>query len=140
MLGREEQPVHHKLHGRRSSAPNSAQAQSAPWSMGIAASLRSAYLVKAAPQGRRATPVSHVRRPVPGSRRLGRLEKWLCISCKAHVREADGFTVELGIYWLADVYLGGLNGDKAYEPCPLLKTPLAECLIIRTLKYVSIPS
>jgi len=31
-----------------------------------------------------------------------------------------GFTVELGIYGLADVDLGGLGGDEAYEPCPLL--------------------
>jgi hypothetical protein len=57
-----------------------------------------------------------------------------------HVREADGFTVELGVYRLADVDLGGLNGDEAYEPRPLLKRPLAECLITKTLDYVSIPS
>ena len=35
--------------------------------------------------------------------------------------ETDGFTVELGIYGLADVDLGGLGGDKAYEPRPLLR-------------------
>lgn len=140
MLGREEQPMHDKLHGRRNSIPDSAQARSAPWSMEIAASLRSAYFVTAAPQGRRSTPGSHMRRRAPGSRRLGRLKELICISCKAHVCEADGFTVELRIYRLADVDLGGLNGDKAYEPCPLLKKPLAECLIVRTLSYVSIPS
>jgi hypothetical protein len=72
-----------------------------------------------------------VRRPASCSRRLGRLEKY--ISCEAHVRETDGFTVELRIYRLADVDLGGLNGDKAYEPRPLLKTPLAERLIVRIL-------
>ena len=54
------------------------------------------------------------------------------MSCEAHACEADGFTVELGVYRLADVDLGGLNGDKAYEPRPLLKTPLAECLITKT--------
>jgi hypothetical protein len=89
--------------------------------MGIAASLRSVYFEKAAPQGRRATLGSHVRRPASGSRRPGRLEKCICISCEAHVRETNGFTVELGIYRLADVDLGGLNGDKAYEPRPLLE-------------------
>jgi hypothetical protein len=108
--------------------------------MGIAASSRSAYFGKAAPQGRRATLGSHVRRPASGSRRLGRLEKCICISCEAHVRETDGFTVELGVYRLADVDLGGLNGDKAYEPRPLLKTPLAECLVIKPLDEVGIPS
>jgi len=107
--------------------------------MGIAASLRSAYFGKAAPQGRRVTLGSHERRPAYGSLRLGRLEKCICISCKAHVRETDGFTVELGVYRLADVDLGGLNGDKAYEPRPLLKTPLAECLIIKTLDDGSTP-
>lgn len=51
------------------------------------------------------------------------------MSCEVDVRETDGcFTVEPGVYRLADVDLGGLNGDKAYEPRPLLKTPLAECL------------
>jgi hypothetical protein len=77
-----------------------------------------------------------VRRPASGSRRLGRLEKCICISCEAYVCETDGFTVELGVYRLADVDLGGLNGDKAYEPCPLLKTPLAKCLITKTLDDV----
>ena len=77
-----------------------------------------------------------MRRPASGSRRLGRLEKCICISCEAHVRETDGFTVELGVYRLADVDLGGLNGDKAYEPRPLLKTPLAKCLITKTLDDV----
>lgn len=37
--------------------------------------------------------------------------------------KADGFTVELGIYRLADVDLGGLDGDEAYEPRPLLQAP-----------------
>ncbi len=140
MLRCGEQPVHHKLHGRRNLIPDSAQARSAPSSMGIVASLRLACFGKAEPQGQRATLGSHVRRPASGSRRLGRLEKCICISCEAHVRETDGFTVELGVYRLADVDLGGLNGDKAYEPCPLLKTPLAESLIIKTLDEVSIPS
>ena len=81
-----------------------------------------------------------MRRPASDSRRLGRLEKCICISCEAHARETDRFTVELGIYRLANMDLGGLNGDKAYEPCPLLKIPLAECLIIKPLKDVSIPS
>jgi hypothetical protein len=108
--------------------------------MGIAASSRLAYSGKAAPQCQRATLGSHARRPASGSRRLGRLERCICISCEVHVREADGFTVELGIYRLADVDLGSLNGDKAYEPRPLLKTSLAECPIIKTLDDVSIPS
>jgi hypothetical protein len=43
------------------------------------------------------------------------------MSREAHGRETDGFTVELRIYGLADVDLGGLDGDKAYEPRPLLK-------------------
>lgn len=108
--------------------------------MGIAASLRSAYFGKAALQGRRATLGSHVRRPASGSRRLGRLQKHICISCEAHIRNTDGFTVKLGVYRLADVDLGGLNGDKADEPRPLLRRPLAECLITKTLDDVSIPS
>ena len=41
--------------------------------------------------------------------------------------EAGGFTVELGIYRLADVDLGGLDGDEAYEPRPLLRAPQVEC-------------
>jgi hypothetical protein len=108
--------------------------------MEIAASLRSAYFGKAAPQGQRATLESHVRRPASGSRQLGRLEKCIRISCEAHVRETDGLTVELGVYRLADMDLGGFNGDKAYEPRPLLKTGFAESLITKTLDEVSIPS
>jgi hypothetical protein len=108
--------------------------------MGIAASLRSAYFGKAAPQGRRATLRSHVQRPASGSRQLGQLEKCIFISCETQFRETHGFTVELGVYRLADVDLGGFNGDKAYEPRPLLKTPLAECLIIKHLDHISIPS
>lgn len=44
------------------------------------------------------------------------------MSNEADVHETDGFTVELRIYWLADVDLGGLGGDEAYEACPLLRT------------------
>jgi len=69
-----------------------------------------------------------VQRPASGPRRLGRLKKCICISCEIHLREADGFTVELRIYRLTDVDLGGLNGDETYEPRPLLKTSFTECL------------
>ena len=108
--------------------------------MAIAASLRSAYFGTAAPQGLRATLRSHVRRPASGSQRLGRLEKCTCLSFEAHARETDGFTVELGVYRLADVDLGGLNGDKAYESRPLLRTHSMSVKTSKTLDDVSIPS
>ena len=47
---------------------------------------------------------------------------WVCGAC-----ETDGFTVKLRIYRLADVNLGGLDGDESYEPRPLLQVPLGEC-------------
>ena len=112
--------MYHKLHGQRNSARDSARAQFAPWTMGIAASSRSTHFWKPARRDRRETLGSHVRRPAFRSRRLGRLERCY-ISREAHCRETDGFTVELGIYGLADVDLGGLDGDKAYEPRPLLE-------------------
>jgi hypothetical protein len=43
------------------------------------------------------------------------------MSNEADVHETDSFTVELRICWLADVDLGGLGGDEAYEACPLLR-------------------
>ena len=111
--------MHHRLHGRRNSTRDSARAQFAPWTTGIAASSRSAYSWKAARRDRREILGSHAQRPAPCSRWLGRLERY--ISCEAHGRGTDGFTVELRIYRLADVDLGGLDGDEAYEPRPLLK-------------------
>ena len=50
------------------------------------------------------------------------------MSCYARgACETDGFTVELRIYRLADVNLGGFDGDESYEPRPLLQVLLGEC-------------
>jgi hypothetical protein len=43
------------------------------------------------------------------------------MSYEKDVCETDGFTVELRVYWLAYVDLGGLFSDEAYEARPLLK-------------------
>jgi hypothetical protein len=67
-----------------------------------------------------ATLGSHGRRLVPCSRRLGRLKKR--VSHQLHVCETDSFTVEVRVYGLADMDLGGLDSDEAYEARPLLKT------------------
>ena len=43
------------------------------------------------------------------------------MSYRKHVCGTDGFTVELRVYWLANVDSGGLFSDEAYEARPLLK-------------------
>jgi hypothetical protein len=52
------------------------------------------------------------------------------MSCRgAHSCYTDGLTVELRIYGLADVDLGGLGGDEAYEPRPLLEGTIIMIMI-----------
>jgi hypothetical protein len=43
------------------------------------------------------------------------------MSQELHVCETDSFTVEVRIYRLADMDLGGLGSDEAYEARPLLE-------------------